>query len=198
MFLSFFVLGLGGKEMNMYYATEHLVLKVLPAYYHHQVLDFYIENKEHLEQWEAKREKNFYTPGYQKALLEAEFNCIAKGSMIRYYVFLKENPERIIGSASITNIQKGVFQNGTIGYKIHKEYCNRGFGKELVEKVKEIVFEECRLHKIEALVHPDNHPSIALLEATGFQREGLSREAAFLNEKWQDMYRYGCVRKVSG
>lgn len=183
--------------MNMYQTTERLVLQVLPPYYYQQVLDFYMENKAHLEPWEAMREKNFYTASYQKKLLEAEYNMIMKSKMIRFYVFLKANPEKIVGSVSITNIQRGAFQSCSLGYKIHKDYCNLGLGKEAVEKVKEIVFSEYELHRIEALVHPDNAPSIALLEALSFHKEGTAVSAAMLNGRWQDMYRYAIVNKFS-
>ena len=68
--------------MNFYCESERLVLQVLPSYYCRQVLDFYRENKEHIEPWEAEREKNFYTEGYQKALLEAEYQEITRTRML--------------------------------------------------------------------------------------------------------------------
>ena len=181
------------ESMNMYQTTERLILQVLPPYYCQQVLDFYVDNKMHLEPWEAAREKNFYTASYQKKLLEVEYNMIMKSQMLRYYVFLKNNPEKIVGSVSITNIQRGAFQSCSLGYKIHKDYCNLGFGKEVVQEVIEIVFKDYNLHRIEALVHPYNAPSIALLEALSFHKEGTAISAAMLNGQWQDMYRYALV-----
>ena len=91
--------------MNLYCETERLVMQVLPAYYNHQVLQFFMENKEHLEPWEAQRDKNFYTANYQRALLEAEYNQMVHKKMLRYYLFLKENPDCIIGSVCANNIR---------------------------------------------------------------------------------------------
>lgn len=51
------------------------------------------------------------------------------------------------------------------------------------------------MHRIEAMVHPKNQPSIALLESVGFEREGIAREAARLSGSWQDMYRYSLLQK---
>ena len=45
------------------------------------------------------------------------------------------------------------------------------------------------------MVHPKNQPSIGLLEKIGFEREGISREAAKLEGNWQDMYRYSLLQK---
>ena len=181
--------------MNMYCETERLVLQVLPTYYNRQVLQFFEENKEHLEPWEAIRDKNFYTPNYQKLLLEAEYNQMLHKKMLRYYLFLKENPERIIGSVCANNIRYGAFDNCSIGYKIHHVFCRQGFGEEGVKKIVEILFTQYGMHRIEAMVHPKNQPSIGLLEKIGFEREGISREAAKLEGNWQDMYRYSLLQK---
>ena len=114
--------------MNLYCETERLVMQVLPAYYNHQVLQFFMENKEHLEPWEAQRDKNFYTANYQRALLEVEYNQMVHKKMLRYYLFLKENPDCIVGSVCANNIRYGAFENCSIGYKIHKQYCKQGYG----------------------------------------------------------------------
>ena len=63
----------------------------------------------------------------------------------------------------------------------------------MVQEVIEIVFKDYNLHRIEAFVHPSNAPSIALLEALSFQKEGTAISAAMLNGQWQDMYRYALV-----
>ena len=102
--------------MNYFCETERLVLQVLPAYYNGQVLDFYERNRQHLEPWEAEREKNFYPEGYQKALLEAEYHEIMKGRMLRYFLFLREQPDRVIGSVSASGIRYGAFECCNIGY----------------------------------------------------------------------------------
>lgn len=179
--------------MNLYQTTKRLKLQVLPPYYYKQVLAFYKENAMHLEPWEAKRDKNFYTEKYQKALLEAEYNMVLKSKMFRFYTSLKEDPDRIMGSVSLTNIQRGAFMTCTIGYKIHENFCNQGYGKEAVSLVMKLAFEECGLHRIEAMVHPENEPSIRLLTSLGFKREGIAVSSAMLHGVWQDMYRYAVI-----
>lgn len=184
------------RDMNMNYETERLILQVLPPYENEQVLRFYQDNREHLEHWEAAREKNFYTAQYQRALLEAEFDQIVKSRMLRFYLYEKENPEQIIGSVCANNIRHGAFQNCNVGYKIHRDFCRKGYGKEAMKKLLAILHKEYYMHRVEAMVHPDNTASVALLESLDFQREGLSRHAALLQGGWQDMYRYGYVFMV--
>lgn len=180
--------------MNLQYEFGEYLAKVLPAYFCEQVLDFYQENQMHFDIWEAKRENNFYTKHYQKNLLEVEYNAMVKGKMIRYYIFLKNNPNKIIGCVNFHEIKRGVFCNCQIGYKIHHKFCNKGIGKEVVENLIDYLFAESGLHRIEALIHPENAPSIALAEKLGFEREGIAKGAVMLAGRWQDMYRYGLVK----
>lgn len=181
--------------MKLQFEFGEYLAKVLPAYYCEQVLTFYQENQLHFDIWEAKRENNFYTKQYQRNLLEAEYNAMVKGKMIRYYIFYKDNPMQIIGCVNFHEIKGGAFCNCQIGYKIHHKLCNRGIGKYVVKKMIEYIFAESNLHRIEALIHPENTPSIALAEGVGFEREGTAKEAVMLGGQWQNMYRYGLVKK---
>lgn len=184
-----------GNNMNLQYEFGEYAAKILPVYYYEQVLTFYQENKMHFDKWEAARESNFYTKQYHRALLEMEYNAAIKGKMARYYIFYKNNPEQILGCVNFHEIKRGVFLSCQIGYKIHHQFCNRGIGKEVVGTMIEYMFADSGLHRIEALIHPRNVPSVALAEKVGFEREGTAREAVFLGGSWQDMYRYGLVKK---
>lgn len=179
--------------MNFFCETERLLLQVLTTNYAQQVLDFYDENREHLEPWEIERQKQYYTVGYQKAVLEAEYNLMVKGSMLRYYVFEKKQPHKIIGAVSAASIRYGAFSNCNIGYKIHREYCQNGYGKEAVACLERVLFEEYGMHRIEAMVHPKNAASIALLNGMGYDREGIAKEIVCFQGQWQDMYRYAKI-----
>ncbi|MDE7422699.1 MAG: GNAT family N-acetyltransferase [Lachnospiraceae bacterium] len=182
-----------GNSLNLQYEFGEYLAKVLPAYYCEQVLVFYQENQLHFDIWEAKRDNNFYTKHYQRNLLEVEFNAAVKGKMLRYYIFYKNNPNQIIGCVNFHEIKRGAFCSCQIGYKVHHKFCNRGIGKETVGKLIDYIFAESGLHRIEALIHPENAPSIALAEKVGFEREGIVKGAVMLCGQWQDMYRYGLV-----
>lgn len=181
--------------MNLQFEFGEYLAMVLPAYYCEQVLTFYQENQMHFDIWEAKRDKKFYTKHYHKSLLEVEYNAMIKGKMARYYIFYKNNPNQIIGCVNFHDIKGGAFCNCQIGYKIHHKFCNRGIGKEVVSTSIGYLFAESRLHRIEALIHPENGPSIALAEKVGFEKEGIAKKAVMLGGQWQDMYRYGLVKK---
>lgn len=182
--------------MHLKCETERLILEVLPSSYAKQVLEFYQENKDHIDPWEAQRDRMFYTEQYQKTLMEAEYNEMTRSHMVRYYLYLKSDSKKVIGSVCASGIRYGAFESCSIGYKMHHSYCNQGYCQEAVERLVQILFQEYRLHRLEAMVHPDNHPSIAVLEATGFQKEGISRHGAKLQGQWQDMCRYARIATV--
>jgi ribosomal-protein-alanine N-acetyltransferase len=49
------------------------------------------------------------------------------------------------------------------------------------------------VHRIEALVIPDNGGSIRVLEKLGFDREGVRREFGFWKGRYQDVYLYALL-----
>ena len=63
-------------QMKFKYETRRLSLKLLKpsAKYARQALDFYNRNRAVFERYEALRPKDFYTEGYQKAMLEHDYN----------------------------------------------------------------------------------------------------------------------------
>jgi ribosomal-protein-alanine N-acetyltransferase len=51
-------------------------------------------------------------------------------------------------------------------------------------------FQTLRLHRLEAACIPGNAASVALLERTGFTREGYARSYLCINGVWQDHLLY--------
>lgn len=179
--------------MNKTYSTERLFLKVLGKEAAPMVLSFYAENKEHFEVWEPKRCKNFYTLAYHKASLAAELNLMAEGKRIRYWLFLKDNPNEIVGSISFQNFLGDPYRSCTIGYKIGSRFLRNGYAYEAVKKGLQIVFDEYNIHRVEAFIMPSNIPSQKLVEKLYFNYEGISYSYAYINDKWQDHIRYSYI-----
>ena len=56
------------------------------------------------------------------------------------------------------------------------------------------MFDDLKLHRIEAFVMPENNPSIKLLESLYFQKEGLLQKNAKIQGHWEDHILYGLVQ----
>lgn len=175
------------------FCTERLILKVLDPNWAPEVLDFYLDNKEFFEPWEPDRNKNFYTVEYQGRMLYYDYLAYEKGTQIRFYIFLKKNPHVPIGSISFHNIVHGIFESCTIGYKMHNRYTGNGYCLEAVKYACMLVFTKYKLHRIEALIHTHNIPSLCFIEKAGFQREGVRVSYAKLNGAWHDHACYSLI-----
>lgn len=175
------------------FTTERLIMRVLNPDWADEVLDFYRRNKEFFEPWEPDRVENFYTVEFQGKMLYYDYLAYEKGTQIRYWIFLKRNPEIPIGTISFHNIIHGIFQSCILGYKIDRDYTQQGYCLEAVQNACTIVFTEFKLHRIEALIHTKNIPSLRFIEKAGFHREGVRVSYAKLNGVWQDHACYSFI-----
>jgi ribosomal-protein-alanine N-acetyltransferase len=179
--------------MYQVYETERLILKTLVKDAAPMVLSFYDDNRSFFEAWEPKRAVNFYTLNYQKTSLTAEANQAAEGKLLRYWVFLKENPNEIIGTVCFQNFQKEPYLSCCLGYKFARKYTHNGYASESIQKGIEIMIKDYNIHRIEAFVMPNNYSSIRLIERLSFIYEGISYSYAKVNGVWSDHRRYAYI-----
>ncbi|MBR5338045.1 MAG: GNAT family N-acetyltransferase [Lachnospiraceae bacterium] len=165
--------------------TERLILKILDESAAGDVVDFYVENPE-FEKYEPKRVFNFYTNNYMASTMKYEREVIEKKLGLRFWIFEKESPYKIIGTVSFQNVMRNVYKSCQLGYKIHKAYQQKGYATEAVGFACRVAFRELDVHRIEAYTMPENIPSARLLEKLGFSYEGIARQKAEVNGKWAD------------
>ena len=149
-------------------------------------MDYYCRNKSFLEAYEPKREATFYTYENQYATLQNEIELQNSNVAYRFYLFPKQEPEKMIGNIGITNIIWGCFLSCYMGYKLDEAYKNRGLMTEAVLAVTKYAFNELGLHRIEGNVMPHNKASMAVLKKCGFTEEGYSPQYLRINGIWQD------------
>ncbi|MCT4596505.1 MAG: GNAT family N-acetyltransferase [Vallitalea sp.] len=174
--------------MKKIYETDHLILRTIDPSYTKQVLDFYIRNKEFLAPWEPYREEFFYKPVFHRKTLRHELELMNQLSLLRLWLFKKEDKKhtKAIGTISFSNIVRGCFQSCFLGYKIDKEEVQKGLMTEALTKGIQIMFEEYKLHRIEANIIPRNTASINLVKKLGFENEGTSKKYLKINGIWED------------
>lgn len=80
-----------------------------------------------------------------------------------------------------------------LGYWIHPDYQQQGYGTEAVELLVGYGFEQLGLHRAAARTFADNEPSKRLLEAVGFTQEGVERDGAFVDGAYADVLRYSLL-----
>ncbi len=175
--------------MQLQYETPRLILKVLGTDYASDVLRFYEKDKELFERYEVDRPVNFYTDGFQRQLLQSEQRLCLQLKFVRFYVFLKEDSENIIGTVSLYEISKA-YGRADVGYKFASAYHHKGYATEALEKLIDIAFCELGLHRLSAYVRKDNRASVRLLTGLGFQKEGLFHDYMKMRGQWIDHEQY--------
>jgi len=74
-----------------------------------------------------------------------------------------------------------------IGYNLnHDHYKGKGIMTEALKAVVQYGFEEMKLNRIEALIAPNNEPSIRLVQKLGFVKEGHLRQHYCKNNIMED------------
>lgn len=88
------------------------------------------------------------------------------------------------------------WQKCSVGYELNPSAQRQGLMREALKKILTYGFERGQLHRVEALIHPDNQASLGLAAQLGFQVEGRLREVAFWNESRHDMLQLGLLQPV--
>lgn len=179
--------------MQMTCTTDHLNLTILHPNDADKVLSFYVKNRDYFEPWEPLRDPNFYTLPFQQLTLTAEYHLFLQSKLLRFWVFHRKNPESIIGTVNFYNIIPGSFSTCQLGYKLDKDYTGKGYAYESIQAAMGVLFEEYRLHRIEANIMPSNERSIQLINKLGFTYEGLSKSNIQINNKWEDHARFSFI-----
>jgi len=112
------------------------------------------------------------------------------------YAFLifRAQDGAMVGGLTLANIRRGVAQAGAIGYWVGAPFARQNYMTAAMRALIPFCFGTLRLHRLEAACIPTNAASVALLEKTGFQREGYARAYLCINGIWQDHLLYARLK----
>jgi ribosomal-protein-alanine N-acetyltransferase len=96
----------------------------------------------------------------------------------------------LLGAMTLSEIARGVLQSAILGYWVGAAHARRGYTSEALALLAGHAFGELGLHRLEALVLPENVASKALLEGRGFRREGFSPRLIRFGDAWRDHERW--------
>lgn len=136
----------------------------------------------------------FTNPSQASEQIEAWENGYVHRRCIRWGITLKEE-NVVIGSCGFYGIHPW-HMRGSIGYELARRFWRKGIMAEAITALLDFGFGELGLHRIDAVVIPENVASIGLLEKLGFYNEGLLHEY----EKWDskgfvDLFMLAITRK---
>jgi len=153
------------------------------------IVAYYTENRERLKPFDPERPPIFYEERFWRMQVRQNLEDTAADRALRLFIFPVEEPRRVIGNISFSNIVRGIAQFCTVGYSIGGDFEGRGLMKEAVAASLRYVFGSLNLHRVEANYMPHNVRSGQLLRSLGFVLEGYSQDYLRINGRWEDHVR---------
>ena len=177
------------QVQNNIMETERLLLRKLnPEIYQYVMTS---KNDEELKQYfgfatdeELLTEKDRFKKGL------STFNK----SFLFFYIIEKQS-NRVIGWCGY-HTWYFTHSRAEIGYMLNADSDKgKGYMKEALKAIISYGFNVMNLHRIEALIGPENVPSLKLVSSFGFSKEGTLREHYFKNNKMEDSVIFSLLKR---
>lgn len=149
------------------------------------IIRYYRSNLGHLAEF-TPVSAVYLLPEYWQQEVEARKQGFVEDRRLQMFLFLREEPGRIIGTVNFTQFVRGLFQACYLGYNLAEDAQGVGYMTEALTTGIAYVFGTLCLHRIMANYMPRNKRSAGVLERLGFVVEGRAREYLYINEVWED------------
>ncbi len=105
------------------------------------------------------------------------------------YSYVAEVDDKIVGNLGFELCKNPRRRHaGSFGMGVRDEYQGKGVGKALLSALIELTDKWLNVKRIEMSVYTVNEPAIALYKKFGFIIEGESKDYAFRNGEFVDVY----------
>ena len=155
---------------------------------------------------EADRELLFsWINDRQLVRFSAAFRPIGKAEHDAWFDSLGNDPTKIIfairdlesqdlvGSVQIINLNQ-THRNGEMVIRIgDPRFQGRGYGSAALRALLDYAWNKLKLHRLSAHVFKSNVRAIAAYKKVGFIEEGVLRESAFIEGRWEDVVLMGVL-----
>ena len=148
------------------------------------------------ERWEPRPPDGFDRYGdeaWEKFLTQASTPTSVRLLAVR------RGDHAIVGQVSISQIYRGPFCNGIMGWWCGTRYWNLGYMTRAVRVAIRYAFDDLSrglgLHRLEANIRPENAASLAVARKVGLRHEGYSPRYLQIDGKFRDHARFAMVRE---
>lgn len=143
----------------------------------------------------ARASRKLHRPWVQPPCdAEAFARHLARFDGAAHHGFVVEAEGRLAGAIHLTNVVRGAFCSGYLGYYAFAGFEGRGLMTQGLNAVVRHAFKNLGLHRVEANIQPGNAASIALAKRCGFLLEGYSPQYLKIAGRWRDHERWARVK----
>lgn len=130
-------------------------------------------------------------------MLKALDEMAKRDEAYRWMVFAKKTGE-VLGWVDVYVFMRDNVQAANFGYGLHSQHWGQGYGREAAHAVAVAAFRDLKLQRLEAAILPTNRPSINLIRALGFKKEGIRRNGHWHEGEWRDTVVYAATPREFG
>jgi ribosomal-protein-alanine N-acetyltransferase len=147
---------------------------------------YFENNREHFAPWDPPRPVDADPVAAWRRRIETSRAEFAAGRAAQLVALPAEGAAFLIARISFSQIVRGPFQSCMLGYSIDRGHEGRGLMTEALRAALDWVFDELKLHRVQANHRPENERSARVLQRLGFVREGVARQYLFIDGAWRD------------
>ena len=162
-----------------------VMLRVPDMADYEQWADLRLLSRDFLAPWEPVWPANDLTRTALRSRIRQYWRDIDDDVAYPYFIF-DASGHNLAGALTLSNVRRGISQTGTLGYWVGLPYARKGYMTSAVRLILTFAFRHLALHRVEAACLPHNVASIALLQKTGFEHEGLARGYLKIAGEWRD------------
>ena len=153
-------------------------------------------NMEYLKPWEPAWSPYELERGYFVKRVKF-FDKLSNRDKAYSFLIFDSDKNKLIGEININNIQRGVVQSCSIGYWISENKMGLGYMRESISILKDFIFNDLKLHRVEAACLPRNMRSLRTLLKSEFEIEGHAKKYLKINGAWEDHILLSCIKHES-
>jgi ribosomal-protein-alanine N-acetyltransferase len=150
-------------------------------------------SRDFLTPWEPTWAQDDLTRAAWRRRLRRYMREIREGLAYPFFIF-REQDGALVGGCTLSGVQRGVQQSCALGYWAGEKYAGQGYVTAAVRALIPYVFEELKLHRLQAACLPENERSRAVLRRCGFTEEGHARGYLRINGMWRDHVVFAILR----
>lgn len=149
-----------------------------------------VRDREGSALWEPSRAEQHYTVAGHRERIAGFLQEHAEGRMWPGVIL---DGDDVVGWITVSDIQRGPFQVGTVGYWIGTSHQRQGHAGRALGHLLDVMADELGLHRAEAMTSADNHASHRVLESRGFRTYGTTSSSFLIGGVWRDSLMWECV-----
>ncbi len=174
--------------------TDRLTLRLPESGDFAEWVDLRRGSADFLEPWEPVRDGAYLTRrAFQNRVVWAK--RMAKDRRALNMLIFRTGDDQLLGGITLDNIQGGVSKSCTVGYWMGKNFTRQGIMAEALEASVLHAFTVLDISRIQAGCLPENTPSRALLETSGFKYEGVAQSYLQIAGRWRNHVLYANLRR---